>query len=436
MELKAENELKIAEDAMILIRRIAIDISKQGLHNQQLEIEFSIPFLSAVATDKTGRLPVRKVNSQKVIVQLRDTPNSKKVYGFSLKLLIELDVTHIGNLKVIEWPSLDLYKISTNIQPYQILGFKNIRQVENKFWVAEQNITSKIRSHIARKRTSRIELIGNKSLPVFYIKGSLLIDCSAGGRLNQIYLSIPQDTQRHSVEIYGPDHQIIEDPNQNQRIKLDNPCSPGQIEKLSFKIVVKMKSIEYFQSTFAYPSIKIYQSLLNSRSDLFEGNSYWNVNDLEIKKVAAAAMKFDSIWKRHRFLFEFTNRRIQYSVNGIRFPASKAFHEQAGDCSEFADLLITLHRLAGIPSRLVEGLILLSNDHDSISKVEGHAWVEFLSPSGWIPCDPTWGIPIGVTSQHITLQRQWKEPKPYSFSFASQGPEPQVQWDLSFLGVK
>ncbi len=433
MEMKFENELKIAENAVIFIKRIAIDISKSGLINQQSVFEFGIDVKKVIASDRKGKLNVKRISSRKISVLLRNTPKSAKVYGLTLKMLLEPEIHQIGNIKVIEWPALDLFRISTNVKPYQILGFKSLHKLNNEeYWVAERNVTNKIKAHVASKRSSRIELIGNSSMPVFLLRGKLRIDCTSGGRISVINLNRPQHSNRHQVvQTSNHEYNNVKEANNNLRIEIDHPCSPGETKEILFNWEVKLNKIPFYQEKFAYPSMKAYNLFRNDEySHLYSGNKYWNINDPDIQNVANATRNFESVWQVHRFLFEFVNRRISYQANGIRYSSSHAFKTKIGDCSEYADLLITLHRLSGIPSRLVEGMIVDNN------KLEGHAWLEFLTPNGWIPSDPTWGIPIGVSSQHISFQRQMNEKNPTAFSFSSSGPKPKVTWDISFIGIK
>lgn len=437
MELLSENELKIANNAILLIKRVAIDISKSNLVNQKLNFTFAVPVENCIANDKKGALVVEKYNQNEVGVELRNTHSREKTYGFTLKAIIVPEITYLGKMKIIEWPSLDLYRISTVIKPYQILGFKHItKEVKEEYWEAIENVTSKIKSHVASKRSARIELASGE-LPVFRIIGRLKMDCSSGGEITKITLNRPQNCKRHAVQQFSTvKHNSIIDGNKNERIEINNPSRAKTIRELVFEWKIQLLPVKFYQEKFGYPSKKSYKSLTGPKNEfLFKGNEFWNTDDIDIQKVAKTTKDMDDIWEIHRFLFEFTNRRINYDANGIRYTSSQAFHEKIGDCSEFSDLLITLHRLSGIPSRLKEGMIVIPNK-DGTYSLEGHAWVEFLSPKGWIPTDPTWGIPIGVSAQHIEFQTHTMQPAPPSFSFESIGPKPQVSWELEVIAVK
>ncbi|TFF99048.1 MAG: transglutaminase domain-containing protein [Promethearchaeota archaeon] len=99
---------------------------------------------------------------------------------------------------------------------------------------------------------------------------------------------------------------------------------------------------------------------------------------------------------------------INYESQTEEKGASWAYDNSKGDCSEYADLMITLLRIQNIPARKIVGLIV-SNDptyrpsagdeliytfSNSEDTVMGHAWIEYYVPNiGWIACDPTWNGP-------------------------------------------
>lgn len=80
--------------------------------------------------------------------------------------------------------------------------------------------------------------------------------------------------------------------------------------------------------------------------------------------------------------------------------ASLCWSNKTGQCDEFANVVCSLLRCAGIPSRPVAGLVhqidRLDQDDpmsEPIFAVAGHAWAEFYLPEvGWVPLDPTWGM--------------------------------------------
>ncbi len=68
-----------------------------------------------------------------------------------------------------------------------------------------------------------------------------------------------------------------------------------------------------------------------------------------------------------------------------------ALGAMGADCTEYADLMISLSRAEGIPARYFEGLLSLEANTAGIAE-EQHAWLDvYLPGSGWVAMDPTMG---------------------------------------------
>ncbi len=69
------------------------------------------------------------------------------------------------------------------------------------------------------------------------------------------------------------------------------------------------------------------------------------------------------------------------------------FDAKEGYCTYYASAMVIMLRIAGIPSRYVEGYIVkdkLSNGEYKVSQSNAHAWVEaFIEPVGWMSFEPT-----------------------------------------------
>jgi len=74
-------------------------------------------------------------------------------------------------------------------------------------------------------------------------------------------------------------------------------------------------------------------------------------------------------------------------------------NDRRGDCTEFADLLTTLARIVGLPTRTVFGLAYSDGD---IPAFAYHAWNELFIDGDWVAMDPTWGQER-VDATHIPL---------------------------------
>ena len=71
--------------------------------------------------------------------------------------------------------------------------------------------------------------------------------------------------------------------------------------------------------------------------------------------------------------------------------ASEAFATRRGDCTEFAVLLATLGRAAGVPTRLAIGRVYARQFEGHRHVFVPHAWVQAWTGSGWESFDAATG---------------------------------------------
>lgn len=82
--------------------------------------------------------------------------------------------------------------------------------------------------------------------------------------------------------------------------------------------------------------------------------------------------------------------------------ASEVAQMRQGDCSEHAALSAAMCRAAGIPSRVVCGLVYADAIGTKKNVFGGHMWTEAYIGNKWIPLDPT-RAPNGFSAGHIAL---------------------------------
>jgi len=81
--------------------------------------------------------------------------------------------------------------------------------------------------------------------------------------------------------------------------------------------------------------------------------------------------------------------------------ALEALETGEGDCNEHSVLYTALARAAGVPARIVVGLVY-ANDGSGHAGFYYHAWVEVYTGNEWIAIDPTWDqVPADAT--HIAF---------------------------------
>ena len=125
MEIKTESELIISKKDVLIKKRIAVKIEKNGL--QSFTIDFQIPVRAVNARDKGGKIKATKQGKSKVEVTPRHNFKPGTVYGVEISALVTPTIQQFNGMKIIDWPAMDLYKVSLLEKPYQILGFRKLR---------------------------------------------------------------------------------------------------------------------------------------------------------------------------------------------------------------------------------------------------------------------------------------------------------------------
>jgi len=111
---------------------------------------------------------------------------------------------------------------------------------------------------------------------------------------------------------------------------------------------------------------------------------YWEVEELRplSLQLAGEERNLRSLTMR---LLEWMEKNIVYTPTKERQGGLLTLQKGTGDCDCLSDLLITLLRALGAPSKLSFGWIAEENGGGN------HAWVEVYLPGrGWEPVDPTW----------------------------------------------
>ncbi|MHB1847301.1 MAG: transglutaminase-like domain-containing protein [Deltaproteobacteria bacterium] len=94
----------------------------------------------------------------------------------------------------------------------------------------------------------------------------------------------------------------------------------------------------------------------------------------------------------------FQNLRKAYGVSSDR--ATDVLARREGDCTEHSLLFVSLARAAGIPARLVHGLVYAQGS-DGQSGLFWHQWAEVYTGE-WVAVDPTFGQPV-ADATHLEL---------------------------------
>lgn len=118
-------------------------------------------------------------------------------------------------------------------------------------------------------------------------------------------------------------------------------------------------------------------------------NKRFPAKDPVVTKLAEEILQGESNRYYQALNFYDYVRSLKFEMSGKPAPVLDVIKSGVCQCSDAADLFITLCRSTGIPARYCGG-IFLKETMDSTP--DTHAWAEiYLHPYGWIPVDPTMG---------------------------------------------
>lgn len=116
---------------------------------------------------------------------------------------------------------------------------------------------------------------------------------------------------------------------------------------------------------------------------------YEAVDDARIKRTAnevtkGAKDKRDEVARLVRFVYDHVEQK---GLDRGYAPAVATLESKAGDCTEHSVLLSALLRARGLPTRLVDGVVV------DQTRAGYHEWVEvWLEGEGFVAADPTFGV--------------------------------------------
>jgi len=116
--------------------------------------------------------------------------------------------------------------------------------------------------------------------------------------------------------------------------------------------------------------------------------------DLTNEIISNYATDFDRVMAIRNFLLQFPYTLTPVPVpRGVCFVDHFLFEGQEGYCTYFASAMAVMSRIAGIPSRYVEGFLLppaVGNTNILVTNRMAHAWVEvYLEGFGWLIVEAT-----------------------------------------------
>lgn len=123
------------------------------------------------------------------------------------------------------------------------------------------------------------------------------------------------------------------------------------------------------------------------------------LRDLALQLTAAEPTPYDRAVAIERFLRSYPyTLDIPQPPTGVDIADYFLFELQTGYCDYYATAMVVLSRAAGLPARLAIGYTAGTYDlltaRFTVTRLNAHAWVEiYFTGLGWIPFEPTGGLP-------------------------------------------
>ena len=157
-----------------------------------------------------------------------------------------------------------------------------------------------------------------------------------------------------------------------------------------------------------------------------------------VAKSAELAAGGKTRWDVVQRIGTWVYKEIVYTIADT--PSARlALEKKKGDCGPHSTLMVAMLRAAGIPARLVGGLVYTPTFGGSFGQ---HAWVEvYMGDAGWVAIDPTTGEFQRLSATHIKLFEGIggvlpKMVKVTAFAPPNREPQPTISSEAKPLGWK
>lgn len=204
----------------------------------------------------------------------------------------------------------------------------------------------------------------------FKIVQSGILEISGDIANANITMHVPQDAE--SVKIEAERYDFVSDKYGNRLVLLSWKNPKGRIE-YSIESIVKSRAFYAGEKGIS-------------------GTKDFTAENSQMAFTAAlreVAFPYERSMERAAELTEWVHDYVDYDLAfvGQLKPSDWVYDNRRGVCVEYSNLLGSLLRISGIPTRYVVGYAYSAVQN----KLVGHTWVEVLADDGtWVPFDPTW----------------------------------------------
>ena len=120
------------------------------------------------------------------------------------------------------------------------------------------------------------------------------------------------------------------------------------------------------------------------------------------------------------------HERFQYKPGAteLKTPLAAVWKKREGVCQDFAHIMLSVLRTAGLPARYVCGYIETAGPGQLVGSVATHAWVELMLPGlQWVAIDPTNNQWCGERHIAVALGRDFEDAAPVRGTFKGSGTQ-------------
>lgn len=134
------------------------------------------------------------------------------------------------------------------------------------------------------------------------------------------------------------------------------------------------------------------------RKALLDTSSSLRIRDPAVVAVRDSLVRKDmSNTEKAKAISRWVHRSVNYEITPRALDAVEILDAGRGDCSEYAQLTVSLLRSAGVPAEVRDGMAAQAGE------MVAHAWVAYHDGTRWYEIDPTWGR-MKVTAGHLPLE--------------------------------
>lgn len=396
------------EKAVKAERQMVIEVKRQG---QAIRMEHDAtawfkpdgsPLHFRYASNEAGskRLMEGEVTGQKLRVRIQTGDTTKTqllpitpglIFSSSLEWLLqkELKPGYQRKGQLIDESQID-------VQPYAIKVLRQEVYAGQPVYVVEETVGPMVTESKFRVKDG-VRLLGELSGTGIQFKKVSAAEAKRFENPSDVFIrsSIPVKQRIRRAKL--GELRLLVSSRENRRIELPQtsrqkviPGAKGRLT-LSLRPAKAPKKGMSLQQAGKDPTVRAY----------LMPTLYEDLSNPELMATAKRLRGQDTqVWPIAQRILDFVNGHIQVKdLSKAYASATEVMASREGDCTEHSVLFSALAKSAGIPTRLITGLVYVDGSKPFFGY---HAWVEVWTGDGWVEMDPTFDQTL-ADATHIRL---------------------------------